>query len=142
MPINKIMIEKKINDTKVNFEVLNRIIMNPVDEFINDRGLQLQGERIFELITLTMLDICTHIISNVNVETPTSYSDCMYSLEKIGILDDNETADYISLIKMRNLVVHQYGRIDQKLLFKALTRLESTFTKFKNKIINYLENSS
>ena len=131
-----------MDSTKEYFEILRSINNLSIDEFINDKRLQLQGERIFEIIAQVILDICTHIVAKSDVNTPTSYSDCINSLNKLGILNEQTTTEVVSLIKMRNLIVHQYGIIDYQLLFDALQRLESTFISFKDAILKYLPSSS
>ncbi len=139
MPLNHILIKEKFDYTKKYLVILRKIITNPVDTFIDNLELQLEGERIFEILAQIMLDICTHIVANADIETPKSYSDCMSALNSLTIIPKEETEKYISLIKMRNLIVHQYGVIDYEILYQSLVTLERDFTNFRRHILIWFE---
>lgn len=87
-----------------------------------------------------MLDICTHIIAHSSETPPSTYSDCMKKLVDVGVLGEDETNNFINIIKMRNLLVHQYGKVNLEILFASLKILDSDFSKFKEKILSWLEN--
>ncbi len=77
MPIDPLLIEDKLNFSKRYLTVLKHILAKSEDLFLEDIDLQLQGERIFEILSQIMLDICTHIVANSNVAAPKSYAECM-----------------------------------------------------------------
>ncbi len=138
MPLNHILIKEKYDHAKKYLVILRKILTNSTDVFISNFELQLEGERIFEVITQIILDICTHIVANSDVETPKSYSDCMQALNSLNILTKEKTERNISLIKMRNLIVHQYGIIDYEMLYQSLGTLERDFTSFKKDILRWI----
>lgn len=139
MAINKNFVKDKLNHAKKYLNSLKEIISQPEELFLEDLGLQLKGERIFEVIAQIILDICTHIVANSDVDTPTSYSDCINILVKLKIISKLEANDLISLVKMRNLVVHQYGAIDYHILFSSLKLLEKDFLTYQNSILSWLD---
>lgn len=97
------------------------------------------AERAFEIISQLILDICTHIVATRNLPTPNHYADCLIKLLNEGILDKKYQQKFQDLIKMRNLIVHQYGEINFELLFKALTTLNDDFLIFQKSILTWID---
>jgi uncharacterized protein YutE (UPF0331/DUF86 family) len=64
------------------------------------------------------IDIAAHIISENGWGVPGSASEMFLQLEKHGMLDAELTAKMIKAIGLRNLIVHEYARINLKLLFE------------------------
>ncbi len=139
MPINRVLIEEKMNNSKKYLNSLKKLLDNPDETFLSDLDMQLKGERLFEVLAQIMLDICTHIVANTDIETPASYADCMKALEKLGIFSKENSTTFISIVKLRNLIVHQYGIIDHQMLFSSLKKLEKDFVLFQNGILEWLE---
>ncbi len=101
--------------------------------------LQLKAERLFGVLSQIILDVCTHIVAHFNVQAPQSYIDCMNRLSELGILPQEKISTFSSLIKMRNLIVPQYGDIDDSVLFNALKMLLEDFKEYQTIILTWLE---
>ncbi|MHA1202390.1 MAG: type VII toxin-antitoxin system HepT family RNase toxin [Candidatus Heimdallarchaeaceae archaeon] len=139
MAVNSDFLKEKLVYSKKYIERLKRIIEISEKEFLDDFSLQLESERIFEVISQLMLDICTHIIAHSNETPPTTYSECMKKLVGVGVINEDDSLKFIKIVKMRNLLVHQYSVIDQGMLFVSLKLLITDFLHFKNKILSWVE---
>jgi len=139
MAVNADFLKEKLAYSKKYIERLRRIIEISEKIFLDDFSLQLESERIFEVISQIMLDICTHIIAHSSETPPSSYSDCMNKLVDVGVMKEDESNNFINIIKMRNLLVHQYGIINLEMLFASLKMLDSDFVKFKEIILSWIE---
>ncbi|MFQ6125926.1 MAG: DUF86 domain-containing protein [Candidatus Heimdallarchaeota archaeon] len=84
-------------------------------------------------------DVCIHIIAHSNIQVPQSYSECMQRLSELDILPHEKASTFSSLIKMRNLIVHQYETIDYDILFTALRGLVKDFNEYQTIILTWLE---
>ena len=141
MSFDKNMIKQKILDVDIYLEKLGSKLPESVEEFLDDIDTQLISQRIFEIITQTMLDICYHIIVKQKLKIPENYGDCIKSLSSLGILSPEETERYRLIIGMRNIIVHQYGGIDLNLLYHGLASIVEDFRIFARKIIKWLSQS-
>lgn len=139
MSINHVLIEEKLNNSKKYLKSLKKLLDNPEETFLIDLDMQLKGERLFEVLAQIMLDVCTHIVANSDIETPASYADCLKALEKLGLFSKERSTIFISIVKMRNLIVHQYGIIDYQMLFNSLKELDKDYLLFQNSILEWLE---
>lgn len=141
MTIDKEMIFQKIIDVDVYISKLDNILPDTVDDFLDNLDTQLLGERIFEIITQTMLDICYHIIAKQKLKVPENYGDCIKSLSSLDILTTDEVKKYRMIIGMRNIIAHQYGKIDQELLYQGLKEIKDEFHRFARKIKEWISKS-
>ena len=139
MAVNSNFLKEKLAYSKKYIERLRRIIEISEEEFLNDFSLQLQSERIFEVISQLMLDICTHIIAHSKEPPPQTYSDCMKKLGKLDVITPQTAEKITSLEKMRNIIVHQYDTINYHLLFDGLCELHKDFLQFQEEILTWID---
>jgi uncharacterized protein YutE (UPF0331/DUF86 family) len=66
------------------------------------------------------IDIAAHIISDEGFGIPGSTGDLFYLLEENHYLDQAMTEKMIKTVGLRNLIVHEYGKIDLKRIFDAV----------------------
>lgn len=140
---DEVKLKTKLGQGKPYLNIAKQITERTLQEFLERFDLQLQGERVFEVLSQIILDVCTHIVSNSPIGVPQTYSDCISKLTELGVLPSDQKRKFISLIKMRNLIVHQYGTIDYEILYKALEGIQQDFAYLQNQIIHQfnLENS-
>jgi len=63
------------------------------------------------------IDIAAHIISEEGFGIPDSISDMFYLLEENGYLDNQLTENMVKAAGFRNLIVHEYTKIEVKQVF-------------------------
>jgi uncharacterized protein YutE (UPF0331/DUF86 family) len=65
------------------------------------------------------IDIAAHIISEEGFGVPGSTNEMFYLLEANGYLDRELTEKMVKAVGFRNLVVHEYGKIELKQVFEV-----------------------
>ena len=138
MIVNHNLIREKFAGSKKYLEKLDTIIENPQEVFVQDFDLQLHAERVFQVISQIMLDVCTHIIAQSNETPPATYADCIEKLGTLKVIGTETVSSVSSLVKMRNLIVHQYQRIKYPILFEGLRELKKDFLRFQDEILKWL----
>ncbi len=137
--INNIWIREKLLSSKKYWSKLEEIILKTSEDLEMDIDLQLKAERIFEILSQILLDICTHIIAHTREPPPQTYSDCMKKLGNLGVITAQTAEKVTYLVKMRNIVVHQYDNINYRLLFKGLCELFEDFPLFQEEILTWID---
>jgi uncharacterized protein YutE (UPF0331/DUF86 family) len=66
------------------------------------------------------IDIAAHIVSDEGFGIPGSTSELFYLLEENHYLEQAMTEKMIKTVGLRNLIVHEYGKIDLKRIFDAV----------------------
>jgi len=134
--INNIWIREKLLSSKKYWSKLEEIILKTSEDLEMDIDLQLKAERIFEILSQILLNICTHIIAHTREPPLQTYSDCMKKLGNLGVITAQTAEKVTSLVKMRNIVVHQYDNI---VLFKGLCELFKDFPLFQEEILTWID---
>ncbi len=65
------------------------------------------------------IDIAAHIISEEGFGVPGSTNEMFYLLEANGYLDSELTKKMVKAVGFRNLIVHEYGKIELKQVFEV-----------------------
>jgi uncharacterized protein YutE (UPF0331/DUF86 family) len=71
-----------------------------------------------------VIDTACHICSSRNLGTPKNYGDCIRLLTRFGYLKAEPAEELLSIIGLRNLIIHEYAVIDTGRLFGFLEALE------------------
>lgn len=96
-------------------------------------------ERTLHLAVEVCLDIGQHIIAREGFRTPEDNKDVFIVLSDQEVLPGELLPDLISMTKFRNLIVHDYARIDNHVVFNILKRRLGDFDAFARAIVHYLE---
>ena len=91
---------------------------------------------IFESIQI-IIDIACHITNKYNLGVAKTYTQCIENLTKYHYIEKNLEKNLISAIGLRNLLIHEYTKIDIEKLYSFLN-LTSDFSKFIKNIKEYL----
>ena len=94
---------------------LNRVLEKrnvDLDNFIKD--IDRQESILFNIQTAVQncIDIAAHIISEESFGVSGSTTEMLYILEKNGYLDNDLTQKMVKAVGFRNLIVHEYGKIE------------------------------
>ena len=65
-------------------------------------------------------DLAAHIISAEGLGVPGSASEMFYLLEENGFINQELTEKMIKAVGLRNLIVHEYAKIDRSRLFALI----------------------
>ena len=95
-----------------------------------ERGLQLGAE--------ILLDIGTHILSAQYGISPADYKDILEQLGQQGILSQDLRRRLKGLAGFRNILVHDYIRLDPEKVLEALKRAPEEFSDFVLAIRDWL----
>ena len=117
-----------------------KIVQSSKEEFIMNFELQVQGERVFEVLSQILLDVCTHVMAVIKKNNlPSTYSDCMISLGELGVFSIDESRKYAKLTRMRNFISHNYDVIDAEQVFSGLQQIIVDFPSFREKFFLWLD---
>ena len=109
-----------------------------VQEYNSDWKVQRVVERTLQLMIETCLDVTGHIISDEGWRVPNTYADMFLILVENNLLERGRLENLQKMAQFRNLVVHDYGRIDPEIVIGILQNKLPDFEAFKEKIIAYL----
>lgn len=86
----------------------------------------------------TCADIANHIISDKGYRTPKSYVDIFKVLNENNIINKDLFEIMAKMAKFRNIVVHQYDKLDETIVIGILKRHISDFASYRDTILQIL----
>jgi uncharacterized protein YutE (UPF0331/DUF86 family) len=109
-----------------------------IDDLRNDPTLRGAVERYLHLSAECVIDIAEIMISELGLRKPEEYRESIDILGEAGIIPD-EFAYYFSPVAgFRNILVHEYAKIDLSEVHRHLQKDLGDFEKFSKYIIDYL----
>jgi uncharacterized protein YutE (UPF0331/DUF86 family) len=93
-----------------------------LDAFLKDIDCQEIISFNLHLAIENCTDLAAHIISDEGLGVPGSASEMFYLLEENGFIGKGITENMIKAVGLRNLIVHEYSKIDLNRLFEIIQR--------------------
>jgi uncharacterized protein YutE (UPF0331/DUF86 family) len=93
-----------------------------LDTFIKDIDRQEIISFNLHLAIENCTDLAAHIISAEGLGVPGNASEMFYLLEENGFLNQELTEKMIKAVGLRDLIVHEYSKIDLKRLFAIIQK--------------------
>ena len=96
-------------------------------------------ERTLHLACECCLDISAHIVSRKGFREPRDNKDLFSILFENRIIAENVCGAMVKMAKFRNIVVHDYARIDPEIVVGILRKLLDDFKRFAKEIIGFIQ---
>ena len=103
-----------------------------VEAFRDDWVVRSMSERAVQVCAEIVIDIAERLIALHNAGPVATAADAIDKLHDLGIIQSAEP--YRSMVRMRNLIVHQYEVIDPAILYEVITSRLDDFLLFRNEI--------
>ena len=113
-----------------------------VAQYLDDWKIPRIIERTLQMMIETCLDIASHIIADKELRVPTSYSDTFKVLHEEKIVSSELFSALDRMAKFRNVVVHQYEKVDAEIVVGILKKDLKDFMDYKNAIVGFLKSES
>lgn len=108
-----------------------------VDEYVANYDLQKIVERELQEGIQACIDAGLRLIGLRNLRHSEDYSGVFRVLAENGVIRPDLEAELRELVSFRNVLVHEYFRIDPKQVFKRLQGAPSVFRKFARSLVEF-----
>lgn len=98
-------------------------------------------ERGIQICIECVIDISNVIISTLDIEKPDTYKECILVLGNEGILPKKFAKEISNMVSFRNILVHDYMKIDEEIIINVLKNNLGDFAKFMNYINKWIKNN-
>ena len=85
------------------------------------------------------IDTAAHIVSRQGLREPKDNKDLFKILFESRIISDPVHEAMVKMSKFRNIVVHDYTRIDPEIVFGIVKKNLSDFKQFATEIIDFID---
>ena len=119
-------IVRKVERFEEGIELLREIAGVSFKEYSKDMKLQSIAERNIQVCVETIIDISNMIISKERMKVPSTYRETIRILREAGILKGNIGRKMEELVGIRNIIVHMYADIKDKIIHENLKEFVKT----------------
>lgn len=137
--VDEVLILRKLSELDDYYGQINEYVSVTVEGYSKDWKVQRIIERTLQMMIETCVDVAGHIISDQGFRIPKSYSDTFSVLHENNILDEWLYSSLKKMAQFRNVVVHQYDKIDSTIVVGILQNDLNNFVAFKDTIIRYIK---
>lgn len=95
-------------------------------------------ERTLQMMIETCTDVANHIISDRGYRVPKNYGDTFQGLYENGVLVKDLFETMSKMVKFRNIVVHQYDKVDETIVMGILRKNLADFVAYRDAILKIL----
>jgi uncharacterized protein YutE (UPF0331/DUF86 family) len=136
--VDRLLIGRKLAQMETYLGQMKEFSGLSVAVYKDDWKTQRVVERTLQILIETCLDIANHIIADEGMRLPTGYSDTFAILKENKVISGSLFKTMESMAKFRNIIVHQYEKIDPEIVVSILHKKLRDFEKYKDTILKYI----
>ena len=136
--VDKLLLGRKLTQMETYLSQIREYSKISVTAYKNDWKIQRIVERTLQILIELCIDIANHLISDKGMRLPTGYADTFKVLAENRIISKNLFKTMEKMAKFRNVVVHQYEKIEPLIVVSILHKNLDDFEKYKKAIVKYL----
>ncbi len=110
-----------------------------LDEYQSNKILRGYVERTLQVCIQICLDVGNHLIAEFGFRHPERNRDIFIILHEEGIIPTSLLPDLIEMAGFRNIVVHDYTRVDNVIVYEILNHHLEDFSRFARAVTDYLD---
>lgn len=107
--------------------------------FLDDFHFYGLAERYLQLSCQVIIDTLNLVIIEEGIEKPESGQEIVTFVFNKGIISENLSSRLEGVVGFRNILVHEYGKINKKRIYKYLVEKLEDFDLFKREILNLIK---
>lgn len=108
-------------------------------QYVEDVRLKKAVERSLQVAVEACLDIGRRLIALEGFRYPEDNKDVFQVLYEAGVVPGNLLPALVDMVRFRNLIVHDYARVDDAKVYGILKKRLTDFDAYARAIVAYLE---
>lgn len=132
---------KSLNEYILYLNQLKKEIKNE-KQFLKDFRYFTSAERCLQLCCQIIIDCLDLIIIEQGLEKPEDRREIVSIIYNAGIISENLASKLEDIAGFRNILVHEYGKIDREKVYKYLKERADDFQLFKKEILKWLKSKN
>lgn len=136
--VDKLLVGRKLAEIEVYLNQIKEYSAISVATYDNDWKTQRIVERTLQILIEICIDVANHLISDKNMRLPTGYADTFKVLMENKVISKELCKTMEKMAKFRNVIVHQYEKIDSAIVVSILHKNIGDFEKYKKAVLKIL----
>ncbi|PIP57633.1 hypothetical protein COX03_02015 [Candidatus Woesebacteria bacterium CG22_combo_CG10-13_8_21_14_all_39_10] len=132
------LIRRKVKLLEADLAALRKYRNVSLEEYLKNQETQLIVERLLEKITGRLIDINYHILKEEYGIMPEDYYNSFIEMGKNRIVTPEFAEEIAKSAGLRNALAHEYEKIDQTLVHKAINMALTQIPQYIQKVTDFL----
>ncbi len=132
--VDKDVLKQRLSLLCEYIDDLDQAVDISYDDFLKDKVTRRYIERTLHLAVEACLDIGSHLIADLRLREPENNKDIFTVLVESGFLPGDKKDDYRKMAGFRNIIVHDYVRLDPEVVYGILKNSISDLRDFARAI--------
>ena len=137
--VDRGLVLRKISELAEYQQQLQEFKGITVRQYRDDWKKQRIVERTLQMMIETCLDMANHLIADQGYRVPVSYADIFKVLGENKVLGKKLADRLEKMAKFRNVLVHQYEKIEAEIIVGILKKKLGDFNQFTKAIVGFVQ---
>jgi uncharacterized protein YutE (UPF0331/DUF86 family) len=129
--VDRDLILRKLSDLERYIAQVSEYRMIDAEQYRDDWRSQRIIERTLQMAIEACVDIASHVIADRGLPVPATYAEVFDVLGQAGLIDRALRDAMVKMARFRNLIVHEYTRIDPDIVVHILRHDLDDLTRFR-----------
>ena len=125
----------KVAELEGYLSELRQILPESFDEYVRSIEKRRACERILQIAVEAVIDICAMLVQGLRLGLPAEEDDVFDKLAQHGMLSQKMVETLRRMEGFRNILVHEYGRVDDRIVFDVAVNRLGDFEDFKREVL-------
>ena len=95
-------------------------------------------ERTLQMAIEACLDVASHVLADRGLRAPSTYAETFETLVQAGLMSPDLGRVMVEMTGFRNVIVHEYARIDADTVIRILRERLADFRRFETEALRWL----
>ena len=118
---------------------LRQILPKSFDDYVRSIEKRRACERLLQIAVEAVIDICAMLVQGLRLGLPAEEDDVFEKLAQHGVLSQKMVETLRRMKGFRNILVHEYGRVDDRIVFDVAVNRLCDFEDFKREVLATLQ---
>lgn len=137
--IDRERILTKIAELDSYLSELAQIAPSSFDEYVRSIEKRRACERLLQISVEAVIDICAIFVQGLRLGLPAEENDIFEKLVRASVISDEMAKTLRRMKGFRNILVHEYGRLDDQIVFDIVVNRIGDFEAFKREVLEALQ---
>ena len=129
--VDRDLVLRKLSDLEQYIAQVSEYRNISTEEYREDWRSQRIIERTLQMAIEVCVDIASHVIADRSLPVPTTYAEVFAVLGQAGLIDRDLRDAMVNMAGFRNVIVHEYARIDPDVVVQILRHHLDDLTRFR-----------
>jgi uncharacterized protein YutE (UPF0331/DUF86 family) len=136
--VDRDLLLRKLADLEQYVDQVSEFRAVTVDEYRRDWKTQRIVERTLQMAIEACLDVANHVVADRQLHLASTYAEIFDVLGDAGLLEQNLREAMIRIARFRNILVHDYARIDPAVVVRILHEGLDDFRRFREAALGWI----